>query len=48
MSKFWKQNSFRDMSGRIAKSKGVERVVIPHAQPSPLLVSLLNRVTSGV
>ena len=47
MSKLWRITGYRPLSGRIAKSKGINREMLPGDAPSPLLVALLNRVSKG-
>jgi hypothetical protein len=47
MSKLWRKIGYRALSGRIAKSKGINREMLPGDTPSPLLVALLNRVDKG-
>ena len=43
-TKLWRTYSYRDMSGRIAKSKGVARVQLAPDTPSPLILALINRL----
>ena len=47
MSKLWRITGYRPLSGRIAKSKGINREMLPGPTTSPLLVALLNRVGKG-
>ena len=47
MSKLWRITGYRPLSGRIAKSKGINREMLPGPTTSPLLVALLDRVGKG-